>query len=143
MSGSNAIRVEVAFGGMTFSMAEVADPGLAIEPSEARALCEPGQKFIRRPIIGSRFTGAIDGLGKVAPCPAVIPALAGQALDRRADPDGHGLDRPLSAGLHTGRHLVRSIELNVPIIFDHPRCDSFCGAVLDAFAEGMAEATWR
>ena len=93
MSASNAIRVatvlpetgstrvEVAFGSMTFSMVEVADPGLAIEPSEARALCDPGQKFIRRPITGSRFTGAIDGLGKAGPCPAVIPALAGQALD--------------------------------------------------------------
>lgn len=30
--------------------------------------------------------------------------------------------------------------MNVLIVFDHPRRDSFCGAVLDAFAAGLAEA---
>src|SRR5579871_1904305 len=30
--------------------------------------------------------------------------------------------------------------MNVLVIFCHPRRDSFCGAVLDAFAEGLKEA---
>jgi len=30
--------------------------------------------------------------------------------------------------------------LKILVVFDHPRRDSFCGAVLDAFAAGLAEA---
>lgn len=30
--------------------------------------------------------------------------------------------------------------MRILVIFDHPRRDSFCGAVLDAFAAGLAEA---
>ncbi len=30
--------------------------------------------------------------------------------------------------------------MKILVVFDHPRRDSFCGAVLDAFLEGLAEA---
>jgi len=33
--------------------------------------------------------------------------------------------------------------MNILIVFDHPRRDSFCGALLDTFLEGLAEAGHR
>lgn len=39
------IRVDVAFGGMTYAMVYAEDLGLAIEPHEARDLCALGQRI--------------------------------------------------------------------------------------------------
>ncbi len=38
-----------------------------------------GQEFIHESFIGSRFTGRIEGLGKVGDHPAIIPSIRGWA----------------------------------------------------------------
>ncbi|NEY92223.1 proline racemase family protein [Tabrizicola oligotrophica] len=45
--GVGTVRVDVAFGGMTFALVEAADFGFAIAPDEARALCDLGEKITR------------------------------------------------------------------------------------------------
>ncbi|CAE6846115.1 proline racemase family protein [Paraburkholderia sp. SEWSISQ10-3 4] len=42
--GMGTIRVDVVYGGMTFAMVDAADLGFSINPSEARELCEIGEK---------------------------------------------------------------------------------------------------
>ncbi len=157
VSGLGSIKVDVAYGGMTYAIADAAALGFAITPDEARDLCAlgerikqaaveqlpvshpenpdipgitntefvgpirqegdtliarntvvvrpgrcdrspcgtgssarlavmhakgqiaAGQTFIHESITGSRFTCAIDGLTRVGPYDAVIPAVAGQA----------------------------------------------------------------
>lgn len=39
------VRVDIVYGGMTFTMVDAADLGFTIDPSEARELCEIGQKL--------------------------------------------------------------------------------------------------
>lgn len=155
--GVGSIKVDVAYGGMTYAITDAAALGFAITPDEARDLCAlgerikqaavdqlpvghpenpgipgitntefvgpirqegdtlisrntvvvrpgrcdrspcgtgcsarlavmhakgqitVGQTFIHESITGSRFTCAIDGLTRVGPYDAVIPAVAGQA----------------------------------------------------------------
>lgn len=43
--GLGSLRVDVAYGGMTYVVVEGKDVGFAIEPSEARDLCELGQRI--------------------------------------------------------------------------------------------------
>lgn len=43
--GLGAVRVDIVYGGMTFAMVDAADLGFSIEPSEARELCEVGQRI--------------------------------------------------------------------------------------------------
>lgn len=45
VEGLGTIRLDVAYGGMTYAMVDAADLGFAIEPSEARDLCVMGQKI--------------------------------------------------------------------------------------------------
>lgn len=43
--GLGSLRVDVSFGGMTFVMVDAVDLGVAIEPGEARELCELGERI--------------------------------------------------------------------------------------------------
>ncbi len=43
--GLGTLRVDIAYGGMTYVVVEGKDVGVKIEPSEARELCELGQKI--------------------------------------------------------------------------------------------------
>jgi proline racemase len=43
VSGFGAVRVDVAWGGMTYAIVEAADFGFSLEPDEARELCRVGQ----------------------------------------------------------------------------------------------------
>ncbi|MBP1888031.1 proline racemase family protein [Sinorhizobium mexicanum] len=43
--GLGAVRIDVVYGGMTYTMVNAADLGFSIDPSEARELCEIGQKL--------------------------------------------------------------------------------------------------
>lgn len=157
VEGVGSVKVDVVYGGMTYAMVDAEALGFAIEPSEARELCEAGQKIkraaveqlpvahpdnaampgitntefmgplrevggqlvsrncvvvspgrcdrspcgtgssarlallhaqgrigvgqtlVHESITGSRFTCTIDGLSRVGPYDAVIPAIAGQA----------------------------------------------------------------
>jgi len=45
VEGIGTVRVDIVYGGMTFVMVEAADLGFAIEPSEAREICESGEKI--------------------------------------------------------------------------------------------------
>ncbi|WP_413868946.1 proline racemase family protein [Albidovulum sp.] len=45
VAGHGTVRMDVAYGGMTYALVEAADLGFAIEPSEARDLCVLGQKL--------------------------------------------------------------------------------------------------
>jgi len=45
VAGIGTVRVDIVYGGMTFVMVEAADLGFAIEPSEAREICETGEKI--------------------------------------------------------------------------------------------------
>lgn len=45
----------------------------------ARGQIEEGETFIHESIAGSRFICQIEGLAKVGPYDAVVPAIAGQA----------------------------------------------------------------
>jgi proline racemase len=45
VEGLGAVKVDVAYGGMTYAMVSAADLGFSIERSEARELCEIGQKI--------------------------------------------------------------------------------------------------
>ncbi|WP_269908843.1 proline racemase family protein, partial [Mesorhizobium qingshengii] len=44
VAGAGTIRVDIAYGGMTYAMVEAADLGFAIEPNEARDLCAMGRR---------------------------------------------------------------------------------------------------
>lgn len=157
VAGIGTVRVDIAYGGMTYAIVEASDLGFSIMPDEARDLCvmgerikaaaveqlavshpenpaipgitntefvgpvrregghlisrntvvvrpgrcdrspcgtgcsarlavmhakgqiQPGESFIHESITGSRFLCTIDGLTKVGPYDAVIPAIAGQA----------------------------------------------------------------
>ncbi|WP_347345121.1 proline racemase family protein [Microbacterium sp.] len=48
--GLGSLRVDVSFGGMTFVMVDAVDLGVAIEPGEARELCELGERIKRAAI---------------------------------------------------------------------------------------------
>ena len=43
--GLGALRVDVAYGGMTYVLVNAADVGLELHPDAARALCETGQRI--------------------------------------------------------------------------------------------------
>ena len=43
VEGLGAITIDIAYGGMWYAIADAADLGFAIEPHEARALCEVGE----------------------------------------------------------------------------------------------------
>jgi len=43
--GLGALRVDVAYGGMTYVLVNAADVGFDLDPDEARALCEMGQRI--------------------------------------------------------------------------------------------------
>jgi len=45
VEGIGTVRVDIVYGGMTFVMVEAADLGFAIEPAEAREICETGEKI--------------------------------------------------------------------------------------------------
>lgn len=45
VEGVGTVRVDIAYGGMTYAMVEAADLGFAIEPHEARDLCAMGQRI--------------------------------------------------------------------------------------------------
>ncbi len=45
----------------------------------ARGLLGPGDSFVHESIIGSRFTGRIEGLTSVGPHPAILPSIEGWA----------------------------------------------------------------
>ncbi|PVE23473.1 hypothetical protein DC522_15900 [Microvirga sp. KLBC 81] len=45
VDGFGTVRVDIVYGGMTYAMVDAADLGFSIEPSEARELCEAGQKI--------------------------------------------------------------------------------------------------
>lgn len=45
VTGLGTVRVDIVYGGMTYAMVEAADLGFSIEPSEARELCEAGQRI--------------------------------------------------------------------------------------------------
>jgi proline racemase len=45
VAGLGIVRVDIVYGGMTYAMVEAAELGFLIEPSEARDLCEAGQKI--------------------------------------------------------------------------------------------------
>jgi proline racemase len=45
VDGVGSIAVDVAFGGMWYAIADAAALGFAIEPTEARALCEVGERI--------------------------------------------------------------------------------------------------
>ncbi len=45
VAGLGTVRVDIVYGGMTYTMVDAADLGFSIDPSEARALCEVGQKL--------------------------------------------------------------------------------------------------
>lgn len=45
VAGHGTLPIDVAYGGMTFAMADAASLGFAIEPSEARDLAELGQRI--------------------------------------------------------------------------------------------------
>src|SRR4051794_20347548 len=43
VEGSGTMTVDVAFGGMWYAIADAAELGFALEPSEARELCDTGE----------------------------------------------------------------------------------------------------
>lgn len=45
VAGLGSVHMDVAYGGMTYAMVEAADLGFAIEPHEARDLCDLGQRL--------------------------------------------------------------------------------------------------
>ncbi len=45
VSGLGAVGVDIVYGGMTYVMVDAAELGFSIDPSEARELCEIGQKL--------------------------------------------------------------------------------------------------
>jgi len=45
VEGPGTINVDVAFGGMWYAIADAAELGFAIEPHEARALCDVGERI--------------------------------------------------------------------------------------------------
>ena len=45
VEGVGMITVDIAFGGMWYAMADAAELGFAIEPHEARALCDAGERI--------------------------------------------------------------------------------------------------
>jgi len=45
VEGVGTVRVDISYGGMTYVMVEAADLGFAIEASEAREICETGEKI--------------------------------------------------------------------------------------------------
>jgi proline racemase len=45
VAGLGTVRADIVYGGMTYAMVDAAELGFAIEPSEARDLCEAGQKI--------------------------------------------------------------------------------------------------
>ncbi len=45
VEGLGDVRVDIAYGGMTFAMADAEDLGFAIDPSEAREICELGERI--------------------------------------------------------------------------------------------------
>jgi proline racemase len=45
VDGLGSIAVDVAFGGMWYAIADAAELGFAIEPHEARALCDAGERI--------------------------------------------------------------------------------------------------
>ncbi len=45
VEGLGSVRVDVAFGGMTFAMVEAADLGFSLTPDEARELCDVGERI--------------------------------------------------------------------------------------------------
>lgn len=45
VAGVGTVRMDIAYGGMTYAMVEAGDLGFGIEPSEARDLCVLGEKL--------------------------------------------------------------------------------------------------
>jgi proline racemase len=45
VAGLGTVRVDIVYDGMTYTMVNAADLGFSIDPSEARDLCEVGQKL--------------------------------------------------------------------------------------------------
>ncbi|RGE22032.1 proline racemase family protein [Leucobacter sp. wl10] len=45
VEGIGTVRVDVAFGGMTFAMVEAQDLGFSLSPGEARELCDVGERI--------------------------------------------------------------------------------------------------
>ncbi len=66
----------------------------------AKGMLHPGDTFIHESIIGSRFTGRIEGLTRVGDLPGIIPSIEGWAvvtglntifIDASEDPFAHGI----------------------------------------------------
>ncbi|KHK98828.1 hypothetical protein LK09_08070 [Microbacterium mangrovi] len=45
VGGIGTVRLDVAYGGMTYAMAQAEELGFAIDPSEAREVCEVGERI--------------------------------------------------------------------------------------------------
>ncbi len=78
--GIGQLRVDVAYGGMTYVWVDAQDVGFAIQPSEARAICDLGQRIKE---------AAIEQLPVSHPVNPAIPGISilgfGGPLQRQGD----------------------------------------------------------
>jgi trans-L-3-hydroxyproline dehydratase len=107
VDGLGTLTVDVAFGGMWYAIADAAALGFALEPAEARDLCDAGERIraaakaqLTRDVSIVQLAGPWQGVGAVSKNAVVI---APGRLDRSAT--GTGLSARMAA-LHA-RGLMR------------------------------------
>ncbi|HKT45188.1 MAG TPA: proline racemase family protein [Gaiellaceae bacterium] len=99
VEGLGAIAVDVAYGGMWYAIADASSLGFALEPSEARKLCEVGERIriaareqLEDKVSIVQLAGPWQGIGAVSRNAVVV---APGRLDRSAT--GTGLSARMAA----------------------------------------------
>ena len=137
MHGVGALTVDVAFGGMFYAIADAAALGLALEPGEARALCDVGEKIrvaakeqLDERVSIVQIAGPWQGVGAVSRNAVVI---APGRLDRSAT--GTGLSARMAV-LHA-RGLMR---VGDSMTHASPIGSTFEGRIVEETADGIVPA---
>jgi len=101
--GVGALRVDVAYGGMTYVVVNAADVGFGLVPDEARALCEMGQRI---------KTAAAEQLAVQHPVNPNIPGITQTVftgpLHHETDEDGQPMVRSRNAVVVSPGRIDRS-----------------------------------
>ena len=137
VDGLGTLTVDVAFGGMFYAIADAAALGLALEPGEARALCDVGEKIrvsakeqLDERVSIVQIAGPWQGVGAVSRNAVVI---APGRLDRSAT--GTGLSARMAV-LHA-RGLMR---VGDSMTHASPIGSTFEGRIVEETADGIVPA---
>lgn len=94
VAGIGTLRVDVAYGGMTYVLVAARDLGLEIEPAEARQMCELGQKI---------KAAAAEQLAVEHPDNPAIPGITQTEFTGPIRRDGNRLDSRNATIVSPGR----------------------------------------